>query len=280
VGDHALDTQGGEHDAGDDREVPIGVGLHGQLGPGLAVRLQQSVLGRQRHHVEVQPPQADRGGHPEDGREQQRRADGLGGGAHADRDDRLAEGQDDEQAVSFAPVPGAVDPPVAVPGGEIDGDPVDQEGTGEQQRLGPPADQHPQHQEGSAGQRGQPGDRDLPAQPTVTAGGHGVDREVQEADQQERAHQDQRPIQAAGGVLPGFGDGEGDHEHGRHGHGHGRPEQPLVGPRLVAEPGVGRPGPPQQGEQQQPLEHAVGAVRVPRVAGDLRQGKDVDQVEE
>jgi hypothetical protein len=101
VRQHALDAEGGQHDAGNEREVSIGVGLDGQVDPGLASRLQQSLLGRQRHHVEVQPPQADGGGHAQDGRDQQRRADGLLGGAHPDGDDRLADRQDDEQPVSF-----------------------------------------------------------------------------------------------------------------------------------------------------------------------------------
>ena len=105
-------------------------------------------VNRSRHHVEVQPPEGDGGGHAQDGRDQQRRADGLGGRAHPDGDHRLADGQDDEQPMSFGQVGHAVQPPVAVPGGEIDAGPLHQEGTGEQQRLGPATQQRPSHQQG------------------------------------------------------------------------------------------------------------------------------------
>jgi hypothetical protein len=48
---------------------------------------------------------------PEDGRDDERRADGLVTGADPDRHDRLADGQDDEPGVPLGPVGGAVDPP-------------------------------------------------------------------------------------------------------------------------------------------------------------------------
>jgi hypothetical protein len=95
--------------------------------------------------------------------------------------------------------------------------------------------------------------------------GHRVQREVHAADQQVGAHQHERPIQTAGRVVPGLRNGQGDHEDGRHGHGHARPQDTLIGPRLVPQPGVGRPGPPQQGEQEHPLHHAVAAVLVGHV---------------
>src|SRR5829696_10465383 len=98
-----LDAKGGEHDPGDDREVPVGIGLHHQPDPGLALDLGQPLLGGQRRHVEVQPPQADGDGHAQDRPGQQRRADGLLGGAGPDGDHRLADGQDDEVPVSFGP---------------------------------------------------------------------------------------------------------------------------------------------------------------------------------
>jgi hypothetical protein len=118
------------------------------------------------------------------------------------------------------------------------------------------------------------------AQPTVTGRCHRVQGEVHAADQQVGAHQHQRPIQTAWPVLPGLGNGQVDDKDGRHGHGHARPHEALIGPCLVPQPGVGRPGPPQQREQQQPLEHAMGAVLVGHVAGDLGGGKHIDQVEE
>jgi hypothetical protein len=53
VREHALQAKGGEHDAGHEREVPVGVGLNGQVDPGLASRLVQSLLGRQLPCLEV-----------------------------------------------------------------------------------------------------------------------------------------------------------------------------------------------------------------------------------
>jgi hypothetical protein len=46
VRQHALDAQCGQHDAGNDGEVPIGVGLDGQVDSGLASRLDESVFDR------------------------------------------------------------------------------------------------------------------------------------------------------------------------------------------------------------------------------------------
>jgi hypothetical protein len=103
---------------------------------------------------------------------------------------------------------------------------------------------------------------------------------VHAADQQVGAHQHKGAVQAAGRVVPCLGNGQGDHEHRRHRDDHARPQETLVSPRLVPEPGIARPGPPQQCEQQQPLEHAVGAMLVRHVAGDLGHREDVDQVEE
>jgi hypothetical protein len=56
-----------------------------------------------------------------------------------------------------------------MPGGEPNADPLHQQGTGKQQRLGPATQQHPSHQQGRARHRGQPGDRDLPPQPRTNS---------------------------------------------------------------------------------------------------------------
>jgi hypothetical protein len=172
-----------------------------------------------------------------------------------------------------------VQPPAALPGDEPDAAPVHQQGSGEQQRLGRSPQQHPRHQQGRAHQQRPPGDGELMAQPTVTGRCHRVQGEVDAADHQVGAHQHQRPIQTAWPVLPGLRNGQGDDKDRRHGHGHAHPQDTLINPCLVPQPGVGRPGPPQQ-RQQQPLHHAVAAVLVGHVAGDLGGGKHIDQVGE
>jgi hypothetical protein len=54
----------------------------------------------------------------------------------------------------------------------------------------------------------------------------------------------------------------------------------ILGRPGHAQPGVARPGLPQQRQQQQPSGDAVEAVLVGHVGADLRGGEDVDQVEE
>jgi hypothetical protein len=60
--------------------------------------------------------------------------------------------------------------------------------------------------------------------------------------------QDHRSVQAAGEVVPCLGIVEGYDEHGGHGDEAARSQDAAVCP--VAEPGVGDPGPPQQGEHK------------------------------
>jgi hypothetical protein len=90
----------------------------------------------------------------------------------------------------------------------------------------------------------------------------------------------ERLVEAPLGVVPGFRDSEGHDEQRCHRHSHGGTHDAGVGPGLVAKPGVGGPGPPQQREDKQALEHPQRVVRVHYVAGDLGHGEHVDEGEE
>jgi hypothetical protein len=58
-------------------------------------------------------------------------------------------------------------------------------------------------------------------------------------------------------------------------------ERPQIPGRPgYAQPGVARPGRPQQRQQQQPWDDAVEAALVGHVGGDLCGGEDADQIEE
>ena len=90
----------------------------------------------------------------------------------------------------------------------------------------------------------------------------------------ERAEEPARP------VLEGLRDGQGDDEERPHRHDHREPEQALVGLCLVAQPGIGRPAEPQEGEQHQPPAEPASRRVVGHQGRHLGQGEDEDQVEE
>ena len=110
VGDGLLEPECEEHDAGDHREVEVAVRVQGdpvQLDP---ARLHQPPPREDRGDVEVEPP--ERG---DDDDSEHRRGDHprvqLEAGANADRDDRLAERDQDDQSVSLGEVLGRDLPP-------------------------------------------------------------------------------------------------------------------------------------------------------------------------
>lgn len=81
-------------------------------------------------------------------------------------------------------------------------------------------------------------------------------------------------------LLEGVGDADGDEEHSAHRHHHRHAQQPLVGARLVAEPGVGAPAERHQRQHDQSLQHAPAAEVVLHQAGDVGDRVDEDEVEE
>ena len=104
--DRALHPDRDQRDAGDHREVQVGVGVAGDLvALAPSARFRQAPRRDDRGDVEVDPPQRRRDHDPE-----QRRDDDAGVDrrlrADADRDDRLAQRDDHDRAVALGEVPG------------------------------------------------------------------------------------------------------------------------------------------------------------------------------
>ena len=89
------------------------------------------------------------------------------------------------------------------------------------------------------------------AQLGVVTGGDEVDAEVGEAHDGVGDRQHERGVALA---LERVRDADGDEEHADHRHHHGDAQQALVGLRLIAEPRVGAPPEPHDGERDQTLE--------------------------
>ena len=104
-----LDAECEDDDPRDHRQVQVGEGVAGHPGPNRLVGLAKLPLGDGRDDVEVDPPERR-----DDRDAQQCRDDDSGSEpacADAEGDDRLAEGDDDDQAVTFCEV-GRIDAPV------------------------------------------------------------------------------------------------------------------------------------------------------------------------
>ena len=111
VQQHLLQPKGNQDYAKDQREVCIGVGIARQPRPGLLRLSDQRMLAQQRTHVEIRPPQGrgqqqaqHRGGDDHPG-------NGFFGHSETNGHDRLAEGNDDDQAMPLGEMPRGGQPP-------------------------------------------------------------------------------------------------------------------------------------------------------------------------
>ena len=102
--DRLLQAECEQHDARDHRQVEIAVVVACESRTRRAARLRKLTLRADGVDVEVRPPErgdyddAEDGGRDDAGRERNAR------GADADRDDRLAEGDDDDEAEALGEV--------------------------------------------------------------------------------------------------------------------------------------------------------------------------------
>ena len=234
---------------------------------------REAVLGHHRDDVEVRPPQRAGDADGQERREHDAAVELDALRAHADRHDRLPEGDDHDQAEALGEVLR-----VHVPALGADGehDPVVEDQREHPQRVARRA------VEGRAGEDDEPGARDErgderqhgAAQRRVAAGGEGEQRGVQDADREVA----EAPQHAVLGERPRRG--QRDDEHGGHRREHHEPRQHELGVDRARQPGVARPGPPDDREDDE----AAPELRERRVRGherrDLREREDEDQVEE
>ncbi len=194
------------------------------------------------------------------------------GGADADRDDRLAEGDDHDQAVALGEVAGDQFP--AFGAEEVGPGHVEEEGKRPERALGEAVEQRRrgQQRDGDGGAGGQPEDR--VAQRVVLGAG-----EHEEGDLG-AAHDPVDQREGKGQVAEGFRHAERDQQQRRHRAEDDQAHRTLLGVDHAGQPGVAGPGPPEHAEHQQ----ALGQARPGRVVRHQRRAlgyrQHEDEVEE
>ena len=267
-----LEAEGKQHDPGDEDQVEVAVGVQREPVQLEAPRLDEPSPREDRGHVEVEPPERrddhDPERRPDDdpGLEDEPRTD-------ADRDDRLAERDQDDQAVSLGEVLRR-DPPASSDADHDGPEVVDR------QRDDPDGDARIAVEEARDDEeRG--ADQGRGREPKDRAAAFGIvashdpgENEVEHADEEVRDREQQR-------VVPeGAGNREGDEEH-RPGRGeHDESDTTFVDIGRARQPGVGLPRPPDRGEDEHPAENAGPRRVVGEQLCDLRHREDEREVEE
>jgi len=272
VGQGPLQPEGDEDDPGDHREVQIRVGVPGQRVALPAFgRLGQPTLGHQRDDVEVGPPEG--GGQPDP----EHRGDDDAGGevglrGDAERDDGLAEGEDDHQVVALGEVGRDQGPPVHAHHGRLTE--VEHDRQHPDRFLPTTVEERGAEQQADGYRRaeGEPGYR--VAHRRVAAAGEHVEQDVA------APHDGIGQREGDGPVAEGLGDAEGDDEQAGHRREHGQANRPLLGVDHAGQPRVADPGPPEhsQGEHPPPDARPGRLRRHQRRA--LREPEDEHEVEE
>ena len=103
VADRRLEAEGEEDDAGDHQQVEVAVGVQGEPVQLDALRLHEPPPREDRGYVEVEPPERRDDDDCERGGQQHSRIQ-LEAGAEADGDNRLAEGDQDDEPVPLGEV--------------------------------------------------------------------------------------------------------------------------------------------------------------------------------
>jgi len=193
-------------------------------------------------------------------------------GADAERDDRLAQRDDDDQPEALGEVAG-LDLPL-VHTADVEADDVDPDGEdparGPDRAVEDPGEDEQQRD----GQHRACEAADDVGQARVLAAEEDVGADVQDAHDGVGDAEGQRV--AAERVRHG----DGGDQHRRRGGEERDAEQAVVGGRLVAEPGVGGPGPPDDDQDRHALEQARPGGLGGEEGGDLRDREDEDEVEE
>ena len=261
-----------EDDAEDHRHVEVRVQVEREPRAIGTVRVGDPGLRHVDDPVEVRPPQGRSDDHPEHGGRDPGRIQRQPGRADADRDDRLSEGDDDDQPVTLDEVRRRETP--APPAADERTEVVDRQGGDPQPDLHRPineaGDQQQRRPDDGAGREPEDGGEQL----RIVATGDREEDDMENADDEIRDGEDQGLFPERHRRRQGH-----DQHRGRRGE-HGQAYGALFGVEGVGQPGIGRPGPPQRGQQQPaPQEAFPGLVRG-KESGHLGDREDEDEVEE
>jgi hypothetical protein len=262
-----------EHGQVHERVAPAGqADLVGAGGSG------ESAFGDQRGHVEVRPPHRARHREAEGGGDDDRPGDRELGHPDPDRHDRLAERHDDDESVPLAEVAGRAEPPVRATH-QRSQVVTDQRGQ-PQQRLGRAGGAGGDQQQHRAGEHRRQEPHDLTAELRVLPAGQPEQRDVHGAHEEVATREDQRPVQTAGGIVESLRNGDREDEDTAHRDQQPHPDDALVGPDDVSQPGVSDPAPPHDRDDQGAADNMTHGRVVGHPAGHLGQGEHEHEVEE
>ena len=251
VGERLLQAEGEQHDPGHHRQVEVVERVARELVALLDVDARQPALGRDRDDVEVEPPEARHRREPHE--HSDHRADVVQLVAHADaeRDERLAERDDHDEAVPLGEVVRAQLPPLGA-GDERCSD-VDRDRDRPEQAARPPGreegcDEDERRPEEQA--RRQP--RHSGADIGLVAADHAEEHHVGDAHREVRDAEEKGLVARSSGDVAELAEcsrrGERGQEHRAHRREHDEAGDPVLGVGGRADPDVGDPGPPQHGE--------------------------------
>ena len=272
VGDRRLQAEGDEDDPGDHQQVDVGVGVAGELvlrPPDLGFA---EPPGRdQGDDVEVGPPERRGEEDAEHGGGADPEVEGAGG-ADPDRDDRLAEGDDDDQAVALGEVAGDELP--ALGAEEVGTGHVEEDRQRPERPLGEAVEERGDDEEADR-DRGAGGEADhRAAQVVVVGAGEPEEGDVGGAEDADREGEGEAEV--AEGLL----DAERDDQHRRHRREDDQADRALLGVDDAGQPGVADPGPPEHAEDQQALRQSRPGLVVGHQRRALGDREDEDEVEE
>ena len=272
VGERRLHAEREQDDPGDHRQVEVRVQVARQHRSLFARRVGQPGLVDVDGPVEVRPPE---GGGDDDSEDRGRDPGGVewqAFRADPDGDDRLSDGDDHDQPVALHEVLRR-DPP-ATHAGHDEPQVVDRQCGGPDGHLYGAVQEPGDHQQGRADEGARQDPHDGAEELWIAAAGERVEDEMEGAHDEVRDAED-NPIR-----LEGVRRGQRDDEHRGHRSEHGDSDSALLRVQRVGEPGVCRPRPPEDAEEEEAAQQAIPRRVVGEEAGDLGDGEDEDEIEE
>jgi hypothetical protein len=236
-----LQSEGEENDAGHHRQVEVAVGVQCETMELEPPRLHETPPREDRGHVEVEPPEG-RDNDDSEGSGHHHSRIQLEAGADADRDDRLAERDQDDQTVPLGKVVRS-DPPAASYTDHDRAKVIDPERDEPDRDALVPFEEACEHEQQGADDRGR-------SEPDESASAVGiVPSDEGGQDEMKQADEEVRDTEQHGVVPEGTRHREGDAEHRRHRCEHHEPDAALVDVYRARQPRVDTPRPPERGQE-------------------------------